>query len=118
MLELVKSVGLARDPDEFLHSALRGVTDLVPCMVASINEVVPAADRLAFWVEPASFRPPDGVSEALAERAGEHPLIPTRPRPGTVRRDGSVTSGPRTCSMPAPCIASSINRWVSSTRCR
>jgi DNA-binding CsgD family transcriptional regulator len=75
VLELVKSVGLARDPDEFLHSVLLGVMDLVPCMVASINEVVPASDRLAFWVEPTSFRPPDGVSEALAERAGEHPLI-------------------------------------------
>jgi len=30
VLELVKSVGLARDPDEFLHSVLLGVMDLVP----------------------------------------------------------------------------------------
>jgi hypothetical protein len=43
VLDLVRSVGLARDPDEFLRSTLRGVMDLVPCMVASVNEVVPAA---------------------------------------------------------------------------
>jgi len=75
VLDLVREVGQARDPDEFLRATLRGVMDLVPCLVASMNEIVPMADRMVFWVEPPMFRPPDGVSEALAELAGQHPLI-------------------------------------------
>ena len=75
VLDLVRVVGQARDPDEFLRATLRGVMDLVPCLVASMNEIVPIADRMVFWVEPPMFRPPDGVSQALAELAGQHPLI-------------------------------------------
>jgi DNA-binding CsgD family transcriptional regulator len=75
VLELVRAVGLASDPNDFLHVALRGVLDLVPCMVATINEVDPRADRVEFWMEPPSFHTPDGAPEILAELAGEHPLI-------------------------------------------
>ena len=75
VLELVRAVGLAPDPNEFLRIALRGVMDLVPCTVATINEIVPTADRVVFWMEPPSFRVPEGSSEMLAELAGEHPLI-------------------------------------------
>jgi DNA-binding CsgD family transcriptional regulator len=75
VLELVRAVGQARDPDEFLRLALRGVMDLVPCFVASINEVDPIANRVVSWVDPPSFSPPAGVSEALAELAAQHPLI-------------------------------------------
>ena len=75
VLDLVRVVGQARDPDEFLRATLRGVKDLVPCLVVSMNEIVPMADRTVFWIEPPTFRPPDGVSEALAELAGQHPLI-------------------------------------------
>jgi DNA-binding CsgD family transcriptional regulator/PAS domain-containing protein len=75
VLDLVRAVGQARDPDEFLRVALHGVMELVPCPVASINEINPMADRVIFWVEPASFRPPEGASEALADLSGEHPLI-------------------------------------------
>jgi DNA-binding CsgD family transcriptional regulator len=75
VLDLVRAVGRARDPDEFLLATLRGVMDLVPCLVVSMNEIVPMADRTVFWVEPPSFSPPDGTSQALAELAGQHPLI-------------------------------------------
>jgi DNA-binding CsgD family transcriptional regulator len=75
VLELVRAVGQARGPDDFLHVVLRGVMDLVPCMVASINEVDPLGHRVEFWMEPPSFRTPDRLPEMLAELAGEHPLI-------------------------------------------
>ncbi len=75
VLELVRAVGLAPDPNEFLRVALRGVIDLVPCTVATINEIVPMADRVVFWMEPSTFSVPDGASEILAELAPEHPLI-------------------------------------------
>jgi DNA-binding CsgD family transcriptional regulator len=75
VLDLVRAVGLASDPNDFLHVVLRGVRDLVPCMVATINEVNPMADRVEFSMEPPSFPNPDGAAEILAELAGEHPLI-------------------------------------------
>jgi DNA-binding NarL/FixJ family response regulator len=72
---MVRAVGSAASPDEFLQEALRGVVKLVPCLVATINEVVPSSNRVAVWVEPPSFSFPDGAPELLAELAGEHPLI-------------------------------------------
>ena len=83
---MVRAVGVASGPDEFLRSTLKGVVKLVPCMVATINEVVPGTDRMAFWMEPSSFRTAEGASELLAELAGEHPLI----RHATVTGDGSA----------------------------
>ena len=118
VLDLVRVVGQARDPDEFLRATLRGVMDLVPCLVASMNEVVPMADRMVFWVEPPMFRPPDGVSEALAELAGQHPLI----RHAMETGDGSAHRISDFWTQEefhaSPCIGWSTNPWEWSIRCR
>jgi DNA-binding CsgD family transcriptional regulator len=75
ILSLVHALGDVGDPDEFLDVSLRGVMDLVPCTVATMNEVVPSADRVVAWTRPASFVIPPGALERLARLAGDHPLI-------------------------------------------
>ncbi len=75
MLDLLRTVGQARDPDEFVQATLEGVIELVPCAVATLNEVVPQADRVGVWTEPTTFHIPPGAAELLARLAGEHPLI-------------------------------------------
>ena len=45
ILDLVHALGDVEDPDAFLDVSLRGVMELVPCTVATMNEVVPSADR-------------------------------------------------------------------------
>ncbi|HWE54618.1 MAG TPA: helix-turn-helix transcriptional regulator [Acidimicrobiales bacterium] len=75
VLSLVRSVGEARDPDEFLAVTLKGVIGLVPCDVATVNEVNPHRDRVAYWMEPESFVVPDDAPALLARLAGDHPVI-------------------------------------------
>lgn len=75
ILDLVRALGDVGDPDEFLDVSLHGVMELVPCTVATMNEVVPSADRVVAWTRPDSFHFPDGVPEELARLAGDHPLI-------------------------------------------
>jgi DNA-binding CsgD family transcriptional regulator len=75
ILDLVRALGDVEDPDEFLDVSLHGVMDLVPCTVATMNEVVPSADRVVAWTRPESFHFPDGVPQELARLAGDHPLI-------------------------------------------
>jgi DNA-binding CsgD family transcriptional regulator len=75
ILDLVHALSDVGDPDEFLDVSLRGVMDLVPCAVATINEVVPSADRVVGWTRPESFDIPPGAAEALSRLAGDHPLI-------------------------------------------
>jgi DNA-binding CsgD family transcriptional regulator len=75
ILDLVHALSDVGDPDEFLDVCLRGVMDLVPCAVATINEVVPSADRVVGWTRPESYVIPPGVAEALSRLAGDHPLI-------------------------------------------
>ena len=75
VLDTVRTVGLTTSPDEFLRTALQGIVKLVPCTVATINEVDPSTDRVAFWMEPSSFPIDDGAAELLSRLAGEHPLI-------------------------------------------
>lgn len=74
-LEVIRTVGHARSRDDFVRLALGGVVALVPCMVATINEVDPVMGRVVYWVEPSSFRVSEGATERLAELTGEHPLI-------------------------------------------
>ena len=74
-LDLVHSLGDARDPDEFLDVALVGILGLVPASVATMNEVVPSADRVVAWTRPSSFDVPDVAARELARLAHEHPLI-------------------------------------------
>jgi len=75
VLDTVRTVGLAASPDEFLQSTLKGVVKLVPCTVATINEIDTSTDRVAFWMEPSSFPVVDGATELLAQLTAEHPLI-------------------------------------------
>jgi DNA-binding CsgD family transcriptional regulator len=75
ILDLIHALGEVDDPDEFLDVSLDGMLDLVPCTVATLNEVVPSADRVAVWTRPASIEFPPGARETLARLAGDHPLI-------------------------------------------
>jgi DNA-binding CsgD family transcriptional regulator len=75
ILDLVRALGDVEDPDEFLDVSLHGVMELVPCTVATMNEVVPSADRVVAWTRPETFHFPVGVPEELARLAGDHPLI-------------------------------------------
>jgi DNA-binding CsgD family transcriptional regulator len=75
ILDLVHALSDVGDPDEFLDVSLHGVMDLVPCAVATINEVVPSADRVVGWTRPESYDIPPGAAEALSRLAGDHPLI-------------------------------------------
>jgi DNA-binding CsgD family transcriptional regulator len=74
-LDLIRDVSSASDPDDFLSRTLRGVVRLIPCMVATINEVVPQTERIAFWMEPPSFPVVDDAPQLLAELAPGHPMI-------------------------------------------
>ena len=75
ILDLVHALGDVGDPDEFLDVSLDGMMELVPCSIATMNEVVPAADRVAAWVRPVAVEIPPGALETLARLADEHPLI-------------------------------------------
>ncbi len=75
ILDLVHALGDAGDPDEFLDVSLDGMIDLVPCTVATMNDVVPSADRVVTWTRPVSFGFPPGAHETLARLADTHPLI-------------------------------------------
>lgn len=75
VLQVVRDVGRAGSRDEFLRCTLVGVCRLVPCLVATANEVDPVAGRVAYVSEPASFPIPEGGPALLGELAGGHPLI-------------------------------------------
>ena len=75
VLQVVRDVGRAGSRDEFLRHTLTGVCRLVPCLVATANEVDPVAGRVAYVSEPSSFPIPEGGPALLGELAGEHPLI-------------------------------------------
>jgi DNA-binding CsgD family transcriptional regulator len=75
ILDLVHALGDVDDADEFLDVSLEGVMALVPCTVATMNEVVPSAGRMVSWTRPVPYVTPPGVREALARPAGDHPLI-------------------------------------------
>lgn len=75
VLEAVRVVSAATRRDEFGLAALRAVNGLVRSDVTSLNEVDPAAGRLVFLAEPASFVFPTGSAEVLASLAAQHPLI-------------------------------------------
>jgi DNA-binding CsgD family transcriptional regulator len=86
VLDVVRVVSEAKERDTFLQSTLEGVAALMPCLVATANEVDPVGGRLTYWMEPASFAVPDDAAELLTELAAEHPLI----RHATATGDGSA----------------------------
>jgi GAF domain-containing protein len=75
VLDTVRTVGLTVNPDEFLKATLTAIVKLVPCTVATINEIDPSTDRVAFWMEPSSFPVDDDAPDILSRLTGEHPLI-------------------------------------------
>jgi DNA-binding CsgD family transcriptional regulator len=75
VLEVVQAVGQAQTRDEFVSFTLGGVFQLVPCMLAAINEVDPAASRFVYWYEPSSFPVPKDAARLLDELGGQNPLV-------------------------------------------
>jgi hypothetical protein len=80
ILGLVHTLGDVGDPDEFLDVSLDGMMELVPCTIATMNEVVPSADRVVTWTRPVSVEPPPGALETLARLADSHPCRGSIPR--------------------------------------
>jgi hypothetical protein len=75
VLDIVRTVSAARDPDEFSRRVVVAIAGLIPSDVVTINEVDPEAGRTVYMAEPESFPiPPDG-EEILAALADQHPLI-------------------------------------------
>jgi len=75
VLDIVRALSGTKDRDTFLRSTLEGVVSLIPCLVATANEVDPVAGRLTYWMQPATFAVPENAGELLTKLAGEHPLI-------------------------------------------
>ena len=75
VLAAVRSVGEARNPDEFSQVVIEQVAGLIPSIVATFNEVDPVAGRLVFLAEPTSFPFPPEPMAHLAALTGQHPLI-------------------------------------------
>ena len=61
VLALVEDLGACADMDAYVHTAMRGLIELVPSIDASYNEMNPFAGRISFDMWP---RPPDGFAEA------------------------------------------------------
>jgi len=75
VLNIVRTVSAARDPDEYSRRVVVAIAGLIPSDVVTINEVDPEAGRTVYMAEPESFPiPPDG-EEILAALADQHPLI-------------------------------------------
>jgi DNA-binding CsgD family transcriptional regulator len=94
VLEAIRGVRDATDPDEFGAATLTEIARVVPSDVLSFNEVDPVAGRLAFLTEPSTFPVPPGSAEVLARYAHEHPLIEytARTGDGSARRISDVWS--------------------------
>jgi DNA-binding CsgD family transcriptional regulator len=75
VLEVVQAVGQAQTRDEFVSLTLGGVFQLVPCMIAAVNEVDPVASRFVYWYEPSSFPLPKDAARLLDELGGDNPLV-------------------------------------------
>ncbi len=74
-LDVLQVVSRAESRDEFLRCAVEAAQELIPCMIAAVNEVDPAAGRFAVWYEPESYAMPPKTSELLLEYGDENPLI-------------------------------------------
>jgi len=86
VLTAVRTVGEARDPDEFSRVVIEQVAALVPCDVVTFNEVDPVAARAVFISDPPSFNSSPDLVSSFELLAPEHPLITYFGRTG----DGSA----------------------------
>jgi DNA-binding CsgD family transcriptional regulator len=74
-LDVLQVVSRAESRDEFLRCTVEAAQELIPCMIAAVNEVDPAAGRFAAWYEPASFAVPPAADQLLLEHGEDNPLI-------------------------------------------
>jgi DNA-binding CsgD family transcriptional regulator len=75
ILEAVERTRFVADAAQFPRIALLTLRELVPCAVASFNEVDPVAGRALAVVEPDGYVIDESQRAAFARLAGEHPLI-------------------------------------------
>jgi DNA-binding NarL/FixJ family response regulator len=75
ILEAVREVGNARDPDAFTRSVVQQVARLVPSDFVAVNEVDPDLGRVVYMTEPSSFTVAPEFEALLIELADQHPLI-------------------------------------------
>ncbi len=75
LLRAVERTRFVGDVELFPRAALEAVRELVPCPVASFNEVDPTTGRLVAVVDPPDYPVPERYHEAFERHAGEHPLI-------------------------------------------
>ncbi len=80
-LDIVSAVS---DPAGFPDAAVEALRVLVPCEIATYNEVAPEGRTLVRWY-PGEVTPPPDVEEVLERYAYEHPLVQEIVRTG----DGS-----------------------------
>jgi DNA-binding CsgD family transcriptional regulator len=85
-LDVLQVVSRAESRDEFLRCTVEAAQELIPCMVAAVNDVDPAAGRFAAWYEPADYVVPPNAEELLLEHGEQNPLIAYYNRTG----DGSA----------------------------
>src|ERR1700735_4745808 len=85
-LDVLQVVSRAESRDEFLRCTVEAAQELIPCMVAAVNDVDPAAGRFAAWYEPADYVVPPNAEELLLEHGEQNPLISYYNRTG----DGSA----------------------------
>src|ERR1700743_2059591 len=74
-LDVLQVVSRADSRDDFLRCTVEAAQELIPCMVAAVNEVDPGAGRFAAWYEPDSYVVPPNTQELLLEHGDENPLI-------------------------------------------
>jgi DNA-binding CsgD family transcriptional regulator len=83
MLEFVSGLASFDHPDEFRHGALPGLRELVPCEIATYNEVEFDAGRMFAADDPPGSMIP-GAEEIFVRLGDQNPLIPRYQR----TRDG------------------------------
>jgi DNA-binding CsgD family transcriptional regulator len=75
VLGAVSEIAASNTPDAFAHVTVHQLNRLVRSDLTSFNEVDPAAGRLEFRAEPATFGWIPEAPAIFAELASEHPLI-------------------------------------------
>ncbi len=71
----IERVGEVTDPSTFPETALRAAFSLVPCAVASYNEVLPDGGSHAFWFPAAAAMDARDATAVLDRHLHEHPVV-------------------------------------------
>ncbi len=75
LFRAVERTRFLAEAELFPRAALEAVRELVPCPIASFNEVDPRSGRLLAAIDPPDYPIPERYHEAFERLAGEHPLI-------------------------------------------